>query len=142
MKVIVCSFKGCLSFIETTEPVASVVKYTCRQHVGKNTAKEPHFQDSQFDPRVGAGTDPKAYEAARGLSGKKTDRSDDLPHSSNIPRTFIEKVIKKAAPELDTHENRDEIMAVLTEEVRDHNDGVPKSKEIEYTGPEVDETDE
>lgn len=132
MNKINCSFKGCAASIETTEPVASVVKYTCRQHVGKNPAKEPHFQDSQFDPRISGGTDPKAYESGRSAFGSRKDFHRDKSNDgnrggSNAPRKFVERIIKKAGPELQNHTNRTEIVEILKEDVRDANVGVAKS---------------
>ena len=128
---LICSFKECPAFIEVEGPVASVARYTCRLHVGKNPTADIHFQQSQFDPQIGSGTDPKFYEAGRGAFGVRKgfnqEKSDELRSSSSSPRKFIEKVIRKAGPELANHENRDEIVEILKEDVRDHNVGVTKS---------------
>jgi hypothetical protein len=127
-----CAFKGCQTSIEVDGLLASAVRYTCRLHTGKNPIKDVSFQEAQFDPRIGAGTDPRSYESGRGLSGGKRlsgDKSDEPRHSSSAPRKFIERVIKKAGPELASHENRAEIVEILKEDIRDHNVGVAKTRD-------------
>lgn len=130
MNKLICSFKDCQASIETPEPVSSVARYTCRQHTGKNPVAELHFQESQFDPQIGSGTDPKFYEAGRGVFGARKqfnqEKSDVGRNSANAPRKFTDKVIRKAGPELANHENRTEIVEILKEDVRDHNSGISK----------------
>lgn len=130
MNKLICSFKDCPASIETPEPVSSVARYTCRQHTGKNPAADLHFQESQFDPQIGSGTDPKFYEVGRGVFGARKqfnqEKSDLGRNSVNAPRKFIDKVIQEACPELDNHENRVEIIEVLKVEIRDHNSGISK----------------
>lgn len=129
MNRINCSYKDCQTFIETPEPVTPVARYTCRQHVGKNSAADLHFQDSQFDPRIGDGADPRAYERGTFGSRKSGERDNtDVPrHGTNAPRKFVDKIIRKAGPELTNHDNKDEIIEILKEDVRDQNVGVTKS---------------
>lgn len=128
-----CNFEGCSAFIQTLEPVTPVATYTCRAHVKKTPGKVLHFQDSQFDPGVRSGTDPRRYESGYTAPGKR-DRGENPNepgrHSSSTPNKFIDKIIKQASSELSGHKNREKIIDTLKEEVRDHNDGVTKSIDL------------
>lgn len=130
MNKITCSFKDCRVFLETAEPVASVVRYTCRQHVGKNLGKELRFQETQFDPRVGDGTDPRAYERGGSVFPNRARKNTDEIRAGGVaPKKFVDRIIKKAGPELQNHENRAEITEILKEDIRDANSGIAKSEE-------------
>ena len=130
--IIHCNYPGCLAQIEVNEDVSPKVGYTCRKHTGVGEDKV-RFQESQFDPGIGSGADPKFYE--RG-SGFKTTRGQ-RPEMSRIngrseearnrptgsPKRFSERIIEKAKSELSGHENADKILKILREDIRDNNSG-------------------
>lgn len=129
-----CQTEGCPATIEVNESVSPAVKYVCREHTGRKE-NDVRFQDSQFDPKIGAGTDPKAYERGQGFFGKgrrsEINRTTGRPESSRPTgsvKRYSENVIAKAAEELAVHENRDEILKVLREDIRDGNSGANRDE--------------
>jgi len=72
-----CAISGCVSTLETNEPVAAEARFICRHHprreqveaanrpydpVGDNTDREVHFQDYQFDPEMARSARPSGTE--------------------------------------------------------------------------------
>ena len=61
-----CQVKGCKSTLEINDLVSPAALYSCREHTEKGEDKV-RFQEVQFDPTVGSGIDPKAYERGSGF---------------------------------------------------------------------------
>ena len=73
------------------------------------------FQDCQFDPRIGEGTDPHNFWRGRPLRfgrNKSRDRKHNLDGTSKT-LTRAEKFIKVAKELLKGHKNEEEILKTL-----------------------------
>ena len=68
-----CRGEGCQASIEVGNGVLPFATYTCKNCVAKKSDDKVRFQESQFDPQIGNGTDPRVYERghAIGKSRKK-----------------------------------------------------------------------
>ena len=67
------------------------------------------FQEVQFDPRLGRGTDPEHYEK---FGSKETSKEEQKPLRGNTSeaREIRQKRLEK---ELEGHENKDAILRIL-----------------------------
>lgn len=109
-----CRGEGCQASIEVGDALPFAT-YTCKNHVAKKSENKVRFQESQFDPRIGNGTDPKAYERGHGVT-----RSHPTGGSSGS-RTGKKKNIEKLEKSLVGHENREQIIKILKKDNTEDN---------------------
>lgn len=125
-----CRGEGCQASIEICESVAPFANYTCKIHVGKKSDDKMRFQEVQFDPTIGSGTDPRAYEKGVGFRGRpgvsKHGSRRDRSGKGTTPR---KRFIAKIGPVLVGHENADKILKILNEDIRDANSGITRKDE-------------
>lgn len=126
--IITCTGIGCLAKIEIAGHVSPSATFTCRDHV-KKAADNERFQETQFDSKIGSGTDPKAYERGYvgfGQSRKANMLVQDGKVNTPITKSYKRLMIEKAEAELAGHENSKEILKILNQDVRDSNSGTAK----------------
>ena len=124
--IIACQMTDCPAVIEVQEPAQSA-RYTCRHHT-RPAEDSVRFQDSQFDPQIGAGTDPKSYERGSTRFGRSSPTIGKIRSMSEAPKSYKKRVIEQAKLELIGHENSKEILRLLNLDVRDANSGTTKNK--------------
>jgi hypothetical protein len=135
--IIHCNYPGCPAWIEVNEGVSPAVTYSCREHtqVGEDKVR---FQESQFDPEVGSGTDPKSYERGHQIHNRFAYRKYETGDPSVDPkenpvhqngRVKKTRFVRQAEALLQGHENETKILDVLTEDVRDSNSGTDRKDE-------------
>ena len=124
-----CFNSDCPATISISESVSSKFKFACRDHV-KRAADNERFQETQFDSKIGPGTDPKVYE--RGYVGFGQSRKakmlvqDGKANTPVFTKSYKRLMIEKAEAELAGHENSKEILKILNQDVRDSNSGTAK----------------
>jgi hypothetical protein len=127
--IIACSTLDCPAVIEVPGPVSPTATYTCRKHTGQAEDKV-RFQESQFDPQIGAGTDPKSYERGAGRFGThqsgRAETGKVQPISTS--KSYRKRIVEQAKIELAGHENSKEILKILNADTRDANSGTTKNK--------------
>ena len=121
--IIACTFIDCPAVIEVVESVGPMSTFTCRRHT--STAVDTvRFQDSQFSPQIGSGTDPRTYEHGRAkFSPTLENRKSKITDSA---KSYRARVVEQAKTELDGHEHATEILELLNLDVRDRNSGTDK----------------
>lgn len=120
--IIACSHQDCPVVIEVQSAAPSAT-FTCRKHTTQ-ADDTVRFQDTQFSPLVGAGTDPKSYEHGRTRFGSAIEtRKSRITDSA---RSYRAKVVEQARLELDGHDHAKEILELLNLDVRDRNSGTDK----------------
>jgi hypothetical protein len=109
-----CRGEGCQASIEVGNALPFAT-YTCKNHVAKKGDDKIRFQESQFDPKIGSGTDPKAYERGHAMS-----RSSH-PAGSAGSRASKKKSMEKVEKALVGHENREQIISILKKDNAEDN---------------------
>lgn len=135
---IMCQEAGCCNFVNLIDQVSNSAKFVCRDHTKKEDSKA-HFQDYQFDPDLGLGADPKAYERGQSFRfnsqrGDKINPFDKTGRRKKKKRKYlrstvgvgqtgsIKGLLVDAVKEVLTgHENEQEILNLLTKDTRDSN---------------------
>jgi hypothetical protein len=122
--IIACTARDCPAVIEVAGPVAPAATFTCRWHT-VHAEDSVRFQDSQFSPLIGNGTDPRAYEHGHAKFGTmpETKRSKAIKDSA---KSYRARVVEQARHELDGHDHAAEILELLNLDVRDRNSGTDK----------------
>jgi hypothetical protein len=124
-----CRGEGCQASIEVGDSVAPFASYTCKLHVGKKSDDKTRFQEVQFDPAIGSGTDPRAYEKGSGFRGRARASNSPRRERSGKGITPRKRFIAKVGPVLVGHENVDKILKILNEDIRDANSGITRKDE-------------
>ena len=109
-----CRGEGCQASIEVGEALPFAT-YTCKNHVAKKSENKLRFQESQFDPRIGSGTDPKAYE--RGHAASRGSARPSSGSRAGSKKRNLEKLEKA----LTGHENREQIIKILKKDNAEDN---------------------
>jgi hypothetical protein len=121
--IIACSYIDCPAVIEVWGVVSPETTFICRKHssVAEDTVR---FQDTQFSPQIGSGTDPRTYEHGRAkFSPTLENRKSKITDSA---KSYRRRVVEQANTELEGHEHAKEILELLNLDVRDRNSGTDK----------------
>ncbi len=110
MTTIKCIIGNCSSVLETKEPVSPKAGYICRLHT--ETEQKVFFQNCQFDPNIGDGTNPVNYWRGRPFIyvGKK-GRGFKKPGEE--VQTKAAKFARTAKASVKGHKNEKQILDVL-----------------------------
>ena len=110
MSVIKCIIEECPAVFETGEPVNPTTGYICRLHT--ETEQKVFFQNCQFDPDIGEGTNPVNYWRGRPFiyAGKK-GRGFKKPGQE--VQTKEAKFARLAKASVKGHENEKQILDIL-----------------------------
>ena len=105
-----CIIGECSNVFETLEPISTKAGYICRLHTEKE--QKVFFQNCQFDPNIGEGTNPVNYWRGRPFMyvGKK-GRGFKTPGEET--QTKAAKFARVAKVSVRGHENEKQILTVL-----------------------------
>jgi len=107
--ILYCNTYGCSNTLTIDDSNFNAI-YTCRLHTPK-VESDVHFQDCQFDRKMGSGTDPKAYERGMTSGHSESSRRD---REGSKKQQADEKIEESLAG----HKNAVEILKILKADVR------------------------